>query len=214
METYVKRLAHIEACHKWLRKSKILYESTYEDDRLFDSFEAFERKHGIFEHSSVENVDIKDFIKDIDELLDMTNYMIVNEIKNKSHFNGSTFAFERIAKALKRYRDNVIGQTSSIDDYMAMLLELRKMGKKLLSKGKVEDAMRMACVNEELEDIAEIISKLRKAKIKPVESLSFKVPKATFDNFDELCSRASCCYKWLTNCHNCNEPWWAVINNV
>jgi hypothetical protein len=191
-----------------------LYESTYEDDILFDSFEAFERKHGIWEHAVVENVNVKDFIKDIDELLNMTNYMIVNEIKNKSYFNGSTFAFERIVKALKRDRDNVIGQTSSIYDYMAMLFELRKMGKKLLSNGKVEDAMRMACVNEEINDINDIIANLRKAKIKPAQSLPFTIPKPTFDNFDELCSCASCCYRWLTNCHNSKQHWWFVINNV
>lgn len=214
MEAYVKKMAHIEACHKWLRQSKILYESTYEDDRLFDSFEAFERKHGNFERTTVDHVNIKDFIKDIDELLDMTNHMIINEIKNKTHFNGSTYAFERIAKSLSRYRDSVIGQTSDIGDYMAMLLMLRKMGKKLLSKGKVEDAMKMAFVNEELDDINEIVAKLRKARIKPSEALPFNIPKSTFENFDDLCSCASCCYKWLTNCHNNKEPWWVVINNV
>lgn len=215
METYVKKLAHIEACHKWLRKSKVLYAASYEDERFFDAFEAFERKHGIFEHTVVDNVDVKDYIRDLNELLDMTHQMIVDQIKNKTYFNGATFAFERLEKALKKYMDVVVGQYISIEGYLALLLEMRKMGKKLLSKGKVDDAMRMASVNEDVNDITDIINGLRKAKIKPnAEDIPFEIPKATFDNFDELGNRAHCCYTWLRNTHNHKEPWWVAINNV
>ena len=215
MEHYVKKMAHIEACHQWLRQSKILYEPTYEDERFFDACEAFKRNSKVEpEPVEVDNANIKEYVDNLNELLNMTYHMIVDEIKNKTYFNGATFAFERLAKALVRYMDVVIGQTMSIDGYLALLLELRKMGKKLMSKGKIEDAMNMASVNEMLEDIKGIVSKLRKAKIKPAESLPFEIPKATFDNFDMLCSRANCNYKWLTNHHNCKESWWLVINNV
>ena len=91
---------------------------------------------------------------------------------------------------------------------------MRKMGKKLLSKGKVDDAMRMASVNEDLNDITDIIKALRKARIKHAESLPFDIPKCTFDNFDELGDKAHCCYTWLRNNHNHTKTWWVVINNV
>ena len=215
MEVYVKKLAHAKASHNWLRKYKILYEATYEDERFFNACEAFERNGKVvIESIEVDHVDVKEFIVELNELLDMTHQMIINEIKNKTYFNGATFAFERMEKSLRRYIDIVIGQTMSIDGYLALLLELRKMGKKLLSKGKVEDAMNMAEVNEMLEDIKSIVPKLRKAKIKPTEALPFEIPKTTFDNFDMLCSRAHCNYKWLTHHHNSKESWWVVINNV
>ena len=215
MEEYIKKLAYTNACHNWLRKAKILYEATYEDERFFDACEAFERNaHVNIEPIEIDHVYVNEFVAELNELLDMTHHMIINEIKNKTYFNGSTFAFERMEKSLRRYIDVVIGQTMSIDGYLALLLELRKMGKKLLSKSKVDDAMNMASVNEMMRDIHDIIAKLRKAKIKPAESLPFEIPKATFDNFDMLCNLASCNYKWLTNHHNSSESWWIVINNV
>lgn len=214
MEAYVKKLAYVEACHKWLRQAGVLYAPSYEDERFFDTFEAFERNYGAFEHVVIESVDVEDFIKELDELLNMTNQMIINEIKHKTHFNGATFSFERLAKALKKYQNVVVAQTISIEGYLTLLLEMRKMGKRLLSKGKIDDALHMASVNEDMEDLTEIIKSLRKAKIKPAESLPFDIPKTTFDSFNELGDKAHCCYTWLRNNHNCAKAWWVVINNV
>jgi hypothetical protein len=89
------------------------------------------------------------------------------------------------------------------------------MGKKLISNSKIEDAYRMAKVNDSLEYIEDMISPMRKGKIKPnVEDIFFEIPKATFENFDELNKRADVCHEWLKNSHNQNEPWWILINSI
>ena len=80
MEHYVKKMAHIEACHQWLRQSKILYEPTYEDERFFDACEAFKRNSKVEpEPVEVDNANIKEYVDNLNELLNMTYHMIVDD---------------------------------------------------------------------------------------------------------------------------------------
>lgn len=73
----------------------------------------------------------------------------------------------------------------------------------------------MAKVNENLEYIEDMISSMRKGKIKSnVKDMLFEIPKATFENFDKLNKRADVCHDWLKNSYDMNEPWWILINGI
>lgn len=216
MEDFIKKLAHIQACHNCLRREGILFEATYADHKFFNAMEPFFDEYGKeYEPIIINNVNVKDFVAELHKVLNTIREMMIEEIKNKTYFNGKVFIFEQLESTLREYINVVIGQCSSIENYLTLLLEVRKMEKKLISKGKIEDAPKMAKVYDELEDIADVITGLRKGKIKPdANMLLFEIPKSTFDNFEELSLRAWLCYTWLTNSHNHKQPWWVLINNV
>lgn len=211
METLIYKFIYIESCHDWLRKQGILYEGSYEASRFFYFTKDFTEKAKANCSFTIESIEPEDYLKELNVLLCMVREKIIENIHNKKQ----TYPFELIEESLRNYINVVIGQCITIEGYMALLVELRKMGKKLISNGKIEDAYRMAKVNESLSCIEDMISSMRKGKIKPnVKDMLFEVPKATFENFDELNKRADVCHAWLKNSHNQNEPWWVLINSI
>lgn len=211
MDALINKFIYIETCHDWLRKKGILYEGSYEASRFFYFTKDFTERAKPNCSFAIESIEAKDYIKELNDLLYMVRTKIIENIRNGKQ----VYPFELIEKSLRCYIDVVVGQSISIDGYMALLVELRKMGKKLISNGKIEDAYRMARVNDSLDYIEDMISSMRKGKIKPnAEHMLFEIPKATFDNFDELNKRAETCHDWMRNSHNQNEPWWILINSI
>jgi hypothetical protein len=211
MDALINKFIYIEACHDWLREHGILYEGSYEASRFFYFTKDFAEKAKTNCFFTIENIKPEDYLKELNVLLCMVREKIIENIHNKKQ----TYPFELIEESLRNYINVVIGQCITIEGYMALLVELRKVGKKLISNGKVEDAYRMAKVNENLNYIEDMIFSMRKGKIKPnVEHILFEIPKATFENFDKLNKRADVCHEWLKNSHSQNEPWWILINSI
>ena len=211
MNELISKMIYIESCHDWLREKGILYQGSYEASRFLYFTKDFTEMAKPNYSFTIESIEAKEYIKELHNLLYMVRTKIIENIRNGKQ----VYPFELIEKSLRNYIDVVIGQSISIDGYMALLVELRKMGKKLISNGKVEDAYRMAKVDENLDYIEDMISAMRKGKVKPnAEHMLFEISKATFDNFDELNKRAETCHEWLKNSHNQNEPWWILINSI
>lgn len=212
---YLYVIDYVDAALSKMHKEGVFEEGIAERDMMSllarIRKELVEDSYDVKEARNVDSVVVRDVVEGLKSLRLMMQKLLIAKIHQDGSYNA--YALTTIIEEIPNVINSIVGQTITIEGYMALKMEMKNAAKKLIKNAKPDDAIKAADLAEEIEYLNEHIKNLRKHKVKPnINDVVCPVVIRTFDDFKWFDEMAQECSYYLNSIIHCNEYWWGALS--